>query len=166
MRDVVLRRVTVHLPVDIHAALVLRQRIVLLEDMVIGKVNLSCWLPFAYYLCHLTDGGLREDIPYGKAEPCLLVDGDAKTHGGYRGQSDGDKVGCNTEPVSTKLFGCKVEELLFQWSGRWNCILLSHIGSRQSLTIYLAVRSKRQLFQTDVGGRHHVVRQRLCKELL
>ena len=42
MRDVVLRGVTVHLPVDIHATLVLSQRIILLKDMVVGKVNLSC----------------------------------------------------------------------------------------------------------------------------
>ena len=124
MRDVVLRRVTVHLPVDIHAALVLRQRIVLLKDMIVVKIVLSLIQSGLNRLHHLTDGRLREDVPYGKVESCLLVDGDAKTHGGYRGQSDGDKVGCNTEPVSTKLFGCKVEELLFQWSGRWNNLLL------------------------------------------
>ena len=40
MRDVVLCGVTVHLPVDINATLVLRQRVVLLQDMVIGKVDL------------------------------------------------------------------------------------------------------------------------------
>ena len=123
MRYVVLRRVTVHLPVDIHAALILSQRIILLKNMVIGKVNLSCCLPFVYYLCHLTDGGLREDVPYGKVESRLLVDGDAKTHGSYGGQSERDEVGYHTEPVSTKSFDCKVEELLLQRCGRWNNIL-------------------------------------------
>ena len=156
--------VAMHLPVQIHTSLVLRQWI---ELPWFVRLQFFIGLLFTA-VCQSHDStyrGLFHYVCYLHLQVQFLKDGRNQFHGRQRVQAHRYQVGSDTKLVMTQDATCDVEYLLFLFILRHHHILCLHHRVRQLSAVYLAIRQIGEIIQRHVDfGAHIFCQLRILKE--